>query len=260
MRRLRWFSDGAASAVATMFDIQDHGIDAGLIVTCATGAEDEDNARFRADCEGWFGSKVTVIKSEKYADTWDVWEKRGYMSGLNGAVCTGELKFVPRLNFELPSDVHIFGYTDDKSDRARADKLRETYPNLKVVTPLIDRKITKANCLALIEGAGIAPPRTYAMGFHNANCLRSGCCKATSPGYWANHRKWFPEGFARTAAIARGLGVRLAIVGRETDADGKVHNIRAFIDDIPADQPTTNAIAPSCDLLCAIHQQDLEHG
>jgi hypothetical protein len=216
-------------------------------VSCSTGAEDDDNRRFRVDCEAWFGGQVTVIKSEKYSSTWDVWEKRGYMAGINGAICTGELKFVPRLNFELPSDIHIFGYTADKADVSRAARLRATYPNMTVVTPLIERGITKANCLALLEGAGIELPRTYAMGFPNANCLKSGCCKATSPNYWANHRKWFPEGFARTAGIARNLGVRLARIGDD----------RVFIDDIPADWPTTEAIAPSCDLLCAIHQEEL---
>lgn len=246
-RRIRWFSEGAASAVSTMFDIAEHGRNAGPTVTCSTGAEDDDNRRFRTDCEQWFGGPVEVIHSEKYSSTWDVWEKRGYMAGVNGAVCTGELKFVPRLNFQLPSDIHVFGYTADRLDVARATKLRAEYPDLKVETPLIDRGVTKANCLALIEGVGITLPRTYAMGFPNANCLKSGCCKATSPNYWANHRKWFPEGFERTAAIARKLGVRLARIG-----EGRV-----FIDDIPADWPTTNPIAPSCDLLCAIHQQDL---
>lgn len=247
VRRLRWFSEGAASAVATMLDIREHGLAAGLIVTCSTGAEDEDNGRFRADCEPWFGGAVTVIRSEKYDSTWDVWDKRGYMAGINGAVCTGELKFVPRLNFQLPSDIHVFGYTADKANVTRAEKLRAAYPDLSVSTPLIDAGLSKANCLALIKGAGIALPRTYAMGFPNANCLQSGCCKATSPNYWANHRKWFPEGFARTAAIARKYGVRLA----------RINNERVFIDDIPADWPTTKAIVPHCDMLCAIHQEGL---
>ncbi len=246
-RRVRWFSDGAASAVMTKLDLSEHGPDAGVIVHTDTGAEDEDNARFRADCVRWFNCPVELIRSEKYEDTWDVWERRGYISGINGAVCTGELKFVPRLNFQLPSDVHVFGYTADPLDRKRADRLREAYPDLIVETPLIDRGITKANCLALVEGAGITLPRTYAMGFPNANCLKSGCGKAQSPDYWALHRKWFPLGFAKTAAIARHLGVRLAVI----------HGERVFIDDIPADWPVRNPTAPSCDLLCAIHQQDL---
>lgn len=255
MRRVRWFSEGAASAVATKLDIQAHGIDAGPVVCCSTGSEDDDNHRFRADCEEWFGCPVTIIKSKEYEDTWDVWTKRRYMSGIKGAPCTGELKFVPRLNFERPTDIHIFGYTADEGDKKRAKRLRGEIRNFE--TPLIKRGITKANCLALLEGAGIALPRTYAMGFPNANCLKSGCVKATSPSYWALHRKHFPLGFARTAALARELGVRLVIMSRETGPDGKVRNVRGFIDDIPDDHPTTNAIAPACDLLCSINAKDL---
>jgi hypothetical protein len=218
------------------------------VVYCSTGAEDDDNTRFRADCEKWFGCPVTVIKSDKYTDTWDVWTKRKYMAGIAGAVCSGELKFVPRLNFELPNDIHIFGYTADPSDVRRAERLRgEFSPLSKLETPLIERGITKANCLALLQGAGIELPRTYAMGFPNANCLKSGCVKAQSPDYWALHRKCFPEGFAKTAALARKLGVRLA----------KIKDERVFIDDIPEDWPTTNPIAPTCDLLCSINAKDL---
>lgn len=257
MRRVRWFSDGAASAVATKFDIQKHGVDAGPVVICDTGAEDEDNYRFRAECEEWFGCQITVIRSEEFADTWAVWEKRRFISSPEGAPCTGELKFVPRLNFERPGDIHIFGYTADHNDRKRAERLKGEFLPGCFETPLIDRHVTKANCLALLEGEGIAQPRTYAMGFPNANCLKSGCAKAQSPAYWALHRKCFPDGFARTAALARELGAKLAIIGREKLPDGTYKNIRAFIDDIPLDQATTNPIAPTCDLLCSINAKDL---
>jgi hypothetical protein len=255
-RRVRWFSEGAASAVATMLDIKEHGVEAGPVVCCSTGSEDADNARFRDECARWFGCSVTIIGSTEYASTWEVWEKRRYISGIKGASCSGELKFVPRLNFEQPGDIHVFGYTADASDRKRAERLRGEFLPGCFATPLIDKRITKANCLALLEGAGIALPRTYAMGFPNANCLESGCAKAQSPDYWALHRKCFPLGFAKTAGIARALGVKLVIVGREK-VDGKWRNIRGFIDDIPLDQPTTNPIAPTCDLLCSIQAKDL---
>lgn len=255
MRRVRWFSEGAASAVATKFDINQHGVDAGPVVYCSTGSEDDDNHRFRLDCEKWFGCGITVLKSEKYADTWDVWEKRRYISGHKGAPCSGELKFIPRLNFELPTDIHVFGYTADARDVIRADRLRGEF--LHFEAPLIDRGITKANCLALLAGAGIELPRTYAMGFPNANCLKSGCAKAQSPRYWALHRKCFPEGFARTAALARSLGVKLVIMRQEKLPGGKVRNVRGYIDDIPEDFPTTDAIAPECDILCSVNAKDL---
>lgn len=256
-RRVRWFSDGAASAVATKLDIQEHGVEAGPVVICDTGAEDEDNYRFRAECEEWFGCAITVIKSEEYESVFDVWEKRRYMSGHAGAPCSGAMKFVPRLNFEQYGDINVFGYTADKEDVKRADRLAGDFRPGCFATPLIERGINKANCLALLEGAGIKQPRTYAMGFPNANCLQFGCVKAQSPRYWALFREKFPDRFERTAALARELGVQLAVMREEKGENGKRIVIRDFIDNIPADLPTTEAIAPTCDLLCSINAKDL---
>jgi hypothetical protein len=254
-RRIRWFSDGTASAVATKLDIEEFGVDAGPVVLCDTGAEDEDNLRFRADCEAWFGCKVETIKSEKYEDVFDVWQSVRFMSGPNGAPCSREMKFLPRLNFERPTDIHVFGYTADKLDRKRPDRLRADFsPLAQIVTPLIDKGLTKANCMAWVEGAGIQLPRTYGMGFPNANCLQRGCVKSTSPSYWALFRERFPDRFATTAKLSRELGVRLVIIRRERLPSGKYRNIRAFIDEIPADQPTTNPIVPDCDFICSMRK------
>lgn len=246
-RRVRWFSCGAASAVATMLDLREHGRGGHVVATCKTGSEDDDNDRFMADCVQWWNEPVTVLQNDEDADNWSLWDRRNYMAGISGAICTTERKVLPRLDFQRPDDVHVFGYTADRADVYRADRLRNHYPELTVVTPLIVRGITKAGCLAMIERAGIKPPRTYAMGFPNANCLKSGCVKATSPNYWALHRKHYPEGFARTAGIARRLGVRLA----------RINDERVFVDDIPPDWPTLNPLAPSCDFLCHLAEQDI---
>lgn len=238
-RVLSWFSCGAASAVATK-------LTPGCVpVYCDTGSEHPDNARFLRDCEAWFGVAVERIGSEKYADTWDVWTKRAYLAGIDGAPCTVELKIAPRLAFQRPDDRHVFGYTADGPDVARAERLRANFPELTVLTPLIERDITKAGCLAMIERAGIKPPLTYALGFPNANCLP--CVKATSPAYWSLVRKEFPERFERMAALARSLDVRLT----------RIEGERAFIDEIPADWPTTDVLVPSCDFLCAIAEMDM---
>lgn len=238
-RILSWFSSGAASAVATKLVLREHG-DRVVPAYCATNAEHPDNDRFRADCERWFGVGVTVLQSEDYADTWSVWEKRRYLAGIDGAPCTVALKVTPRLMFQRPDDAHVFGYTADRPDVERAARLRANYPELEILTPLIEAGLTKASCLAMIERAGIALPVTYAMGFPNANCLP--CVKATSPAYWALVRREAPEAFSRMAALARELGVRLCRL------DGQ----RAFIDEIPMDHPTTDPIVPSCDFLCSL--------
>jgi hypothetical protein len=240
-RVVSWFSCGAASAVATKLTPE------AVPVYCETHSEHEDNARFLTDCERWFGRSVRRLASTEYADTWDVWGRRAYLSGINGAPCTLELKVRPRLAFQRPDDVHVLGYTNDKTDIARAEALHEDYPLLTVRFPLIEQGLDKAACLALVESAGIAVPATYAMGFPNANCLP--CVKATSPAYWALVRKHFPERFERMARLSRDMGVRLT----------RIDDIRIFIDEIPADHPVTDPIAPACDMLCHLVAEDMTH-
>lgn len=254
-RVLGWYSQGIASAITCKFLLIEHP-DA-LIVNCDTGSEDEDNYRFQDDCQRWFNREILTLKNPEFEDNFAVWTKRSYMSGIGGAPCTMENKVSPRLDFQLPDDVHVFGYTWDKLDIARFEAFKANYPDMTVRAPLIEREISKATCLALLQDTGIEPPRTYAMGFPNANCLQTGCVKATSPAYWALFRQVFPDRFAKTAELARKLGARLVILGRETLADGSIKNIRGFIDEIPAGQSVLNPIAPACDFLCHINGQDL---
>lgn len=241
-RKVSWFSSGAASAVATKLSNPD------VIAYCDTGSEDEDNHRFMTDCEVWFGKEIKVLRSEKFTNTWDVWEKRKYISGINGAPCTSELKIIPRLAFQRPDDIHVFGYTADKRDVKRAENLRENYPELTIETPLIDRGITKAACLAMLHSAVILEPRVYGMGFPNANCIP--CCKATSPNYWSMVRHYFPAEFWRMACLCRRFGARLARIKGE----------RVFIDEIPTDWPMTDPIAPECDMLCYLAEKEMMLG
>lgn len=240
-RVLAFFSCGAASAVATKLTPEAEP------VYCATGSEHPDNQRFLHDCEVWFGRNVTIIKNERYADTWAVWEKRRYLSGIHGAPCSAELKMEARRAYQRPDDVHVLGYTADAADVARADRLRVNFPEENIRTPLIERGITKEGCLAMLERAGVAPPITYAMGFPHANCIP--CVKAQSADYWALVRQRFPAEFERMAKLSRELDVRLVKLGggeRE----------RIFIDEVPLDQPTTKPIVPSCDFLCQIAEGD----
>lgn len=240
-RTVGWFSCGAASAVAMLLEKPD------VIAYCETNSEHEDNKRFMADLLPHLNTDITFLQSEKYHDTWDVWTARRYLSGIEGAPCTGELKVKPRLKFQQPGDIHIFGYTADSDDIRRAESLRENWPDLKIKTPLIEMGINKAACLAIIDGLGVANPITYEQGLPNANCIP--CVKATSPNYWALIRKLYPAEFWRMARLSRELNVRLT----------RISDVRIFIDEIPDDWPTTEAIAPACDFLCSIAEQEI-HG
>ena len=245
-RVLCWFSCGAASAVATKLALTHRTSERPVeIVYCETGAEHPDNERFLADCERWFGQPVTRLKNEKYADTWHVWERERYLSGIEGAKCTSVLKVEPRLAFQRPHDAHVFGYCADGNDIKRAQRLRRNFFELDIRTPLITKGLTKEHCLAMLESAGIAAPAMYGLGFHNNNCIP--CVKAQSPNYWALIRREFPAEFERMVALSRELGVRLTKIAGE----------RRFIDEIPAGQPVTEAIAPACDFLCQMAEDDL---
>jgi hypothetical protein len=245
-RTVVWWSTGAASAVVARIILREEP--EAIIARCETNNEDPDNYRFEADVMRRLNRSVTLLKSDKYESVWDVWQDRRYMAGIDGAPCTAAMKITPRLAFQLPTDIHVFGYTADGADVERFDRLKANYPELTVRAPLIDRGITKAAALAMVQSWGIDPPRSYAMGFPNANCLQTGCVKATSPAYWSLYRLRFPDNFARTAAYAREIGARLT----------RINNERIFIDEIPADWPTTNPIVPACDFLCHIASMDLE--
>jgi len=243
MRKIVWVSAGAASAVAAMLTKRDS--DNAVYAYCETGGEHSDNERFLADLSAHLGIEITRLRNPKYASTWQVWEDRGYLAGIDGAPCTSLLKIEPRLAFQQPGDIHVFGYTADASDVKRANRLRLNYPDMTIRTPLIDGGLDKRACLALVESAGIKLPVLYGLGFPNNNCIP--CVKATSPDYWSLVRKQFPAEFARIAKLSRELDVRLC----------RIKDERRFIDEIPDDCPTLNPLAPSCDFLCHLAEMGL---
>lgn len=204
-RYLVWFSCGAASAVAAKLAVEAYG-DACKVIYCDTmSAEHPDNARFFADVERWIGRSIKVIKSARFASVDDVFERTRYMSGIKGARCTVEMKKVPREAFQQFGDVHVFGYTSDEGGRAEA--FENQNPALHVEWILIDRGVSKADCLRMLREASIALPAMYALGFEHNNCL--GCVKSTSAGYWNRIRRLFPDVFERRARQSRLLGVKL---------------------------------------------------
>jgi hypothetical protein len=78
---------------------------------------------------------------------------------------------------------------------------------------LIEEKLTKQDCLDIIQNAGIKPPIIYELGYPNANCI--GCVKASSPTYWNHVRKTFPDIFEERAKQSREIGARLVRVKGE---------------------------------------------
>ncbi len=86
------FSCGAASAVATKLALAQHG-DRCVIVNAYVKQEHEDNRRFLADCERWFGQPITVLRNEKYnSSTVEVFKRHRFMKSQFGAKCSMVLK------------------------------------------------------------------------------------------------------------------------------------------------------------------------
>jgi hypothetical protein len=197
-RTLVWFSAGASSAVAAKMML---ARGPAVIAYTDPGSEHPDNVRFLNDCEEWFGQKIVRLHSERYVDTWQVWEERRFLNGPRGALCTTELKRMVRFRFERPTDRQVFGYTMEET--GRADRFREQNPGLELVTPLIDAGLSKADCLGIINRAGIELPAMYKLGYDHNNCV--GCVKG-GIGYWNKIRVDFPEVFDRMAALERTIG------------------------------------------------------
>ena len=217
-----WFSCGAASAVAAKRTIEKYGaMNEIRVVNNPVMEEHQDNRRFLRDVEAWIGTTIEIATPSKYPlfSAREVWERRSYMAGNDGAPCTVELKKRARQEWQnknLP-DWHVLGFTFDERHR-HLNFIESEMSN--VIPVLIDAAITKQQCVDVLSQAGIEPPMMYRLGFPNANCI--GCVKATSPTYWNHVRKHFPEDFADRAHQSRSLGVRLV----------RVNNERIFLDEL----------------------------
>lgn len=237
MRTICWFSAGAASAIASALTLADTP-DA-VIAYIDPGSEHPDNARFLSDCERWLGIDIVRLRSDRYRDTWQVWEERRWLNGPEGALCTAELKKMVRYGFERPDDVQVFGYTSEESDRA--ERFRDQNPGVELRTPLIEQGLSKTDCLALLQKVGIEIPVMYRLGYRNNNCV--GCVKG-GMGYWNKIRVDFPDVFDRMATLERRIGHSLL-----KDKHGPV-----YLDELDPRRGRHSDLEIDCSLVC----QDVE--
>jgi hypothetical protein len=210
-----WFSCGAASAVAAKKTIEKYGNTANIrVVNNPVKEEHPDNLRFLKDVEAWLGVPVEFAVNSKYPSCAcvDVWEKRQFMSGPQGAPCTLELKKMARRQWEERNHVdwHVLGFTLE--EKKRSDNFI-SLERSNLIPVLIDEGITKEQCFQIVRDAGIELPEMYKLGYPNANCI--GCVKVTSPTYWNHVRKMHPVVFDERAIQSRDIGARLVRVKGE---------------------------------------------
>jgi hypothetical protein len=244
-RAVVWFSCGASSAVASKYAIQKYdNID---IVYCDTGGEHESNMIFLHECEEWIGRDIKILKSKKYTDHFDVFRKTKYLSGIQGARCTTELKKKLRLEYQRPDDVHVFGFTLEEQSRAK--RFEDYNPELFVDWILIDKGLDKQSCLGILWQSGIKLPKMYDLGYNHNNCI--GCVKG-GKGYWNKIRIDFPEHFDRMAKIEREIEHSIF---RDMDT-----NERIYLDELSPNAGNVKEEPPiTCDLSCGFAMQELKN-
>lgn len=248
-RVICWFSCGATSAVAAKMAIQKYKHDHEIIVAyCDTGSEHPDNMRFLSDCKKWFNHEIIILKSPDYNNIWEVFERKKFLTGINGAPCTNLLKKEIRKNFQRSDDIQIFGYTYDENNRI--ERFRQQNPSIDLELPLLEGMLTSENCKAILQDAGIELPFMYRQQksgtpYGHNNCI--GCVKG-GMGYWNKIRIDFPEQFDRMAKLERLIGRAL----NKKEEEGR-KAIPVYLDELDPNAGFFEKEKPiDCDLLCGL--------
>lgn len=235
-----WFSCGAASAVAAKQAIEKYGKSHDIkIVNNPIKEEHEDNRRFLKDVSEWLQHPIIEATNKDYpnASIVEIFDKRKYMCGVEGAPCTMILKKEARYQFESANQIdwHVLGFTVDEWERQKNFNERERGNTLPV---LLSNLTTKKDCFNVLSKANIKLPEIYAMGYPNANCV--GCVKATSPTYWNLVRHTYPVVFEQRAEQSRRIGAKLV----------RVKGKRIFLDELKPTDKGAPITSWDCGIFC----------
>lgn len=245
-----WFSNGAASAIAWQETLRRYGnLCRVTAVNNPVAEEDEDNLRFGHDVAAWLGQELIFWRSRRFpsGSAVDVWETERAMVFPHGAPCTKHLKKRARQEYEKVHrvDWHVLGFASEEKARHKRFILTERDNVLPV---LIEAGLTRQQCHDRLLAEGVQPPRVYAEGYPNANCI--GCVKSASPTYWNLVRRTRPEIFAARAEQSRRLGVRLVTYKGE----------RMFLDELSPDAigRPLNTMKIECGVFCEERPEEPE--
>lgn len=253
MNAVAHFSCGATSAISTAIACKQYDCE---IIYADTHSEHPDNRRFMDECRAkLFGdSKFTVVESRNFENIFQVFEKRNFLASPAGAPCTTEMKKIPireYLGDRLYTEIQVMGY--DAAEQKRVDNFKKNNPEVNMWAPLLDKGITKANALALLQRFDIKLPAMYDLGYSNSNCI--GCVKAENLRYWSAIREDFPEIFDWYAKFERKIGRK--VDGQPVGAainkryiGGRRHKV--FLDELPADIQPRRDTNIECGYSCGV--------
>lgn len=244
------FSCGAASAVATKLTLAEFGATRDVqIINAFLKNEHPDNRRFAADAQAWFSREITVLRDEKYgADVIEVFRRKNFIKSRKGAPCSRELKRKLLDAWKQPGDVMVLGFTAEEADRL--DDFRERNPDRSVMAPLVDKGLTKEDCKAMLQRAGLTLPTMYLQGYENANCI--GCVKG-GEGYFRGIREDYPAQFKELADIELSIGPTAYILRYRS---GPLKDQRFALHDLPDGPIVRNEALPSCSFFCELAEQE----
>lgn len=204
-RVIAWWSGGITSAYACYWAI--NTFKDVRVVYQDTKNENPDTERFLKDCENLYGTEIIRISRLKedgdFKTIWDVWRKYKSLNNATGAICSTVLKREVREAYQnlKVEFAQVFGF--DVNEPSRHHNMRRNYPELNVISPLVDNKISKAGATREMIKLGIQPPATYDT-FENNNCDETGCVRG-GIGYWQERQIKRPESFAKMAALEHEL-------------------------------------------------------
>lgn len=233
--KVAWISAGVSSFVSAYLadDVDEY-------IYIDIDDQHEDSMRFIKDCEKVLGKKITILKSP-YASVENVARKKKYLNGIHGAPCTMELKKKVRLEWEQGKGKLTYVWGFDCSERNRAKRMVENFPEYKHEFPLIELNLSKEDAHGICERLAIKRPKMYDLGYSNNNCV--GCVKG-GMGYWNKIRTDFPDVFESRAKLERDIGASC------------IRGI--FLDELNPNAGKTNEINAECSLLCELAIGDIE--
>jgi len=243
-RVISWFSCGMASAYATYLAHQKYG-DRMEAVYCRVAEEHPSNLEFLEHFTEVTGIPVKIIGDEsKNFSIYEVFRSRKFIKGPTGAPCTMVLKKNVRKDYQRHDDVQIFGYTSEEMNRV--DRFIDANNGVHIDFLLVDKNISKKDCMNWGMGMGLPLTEMYRLGYSNSNCV--GCIKG-GLGYWNAIRVDFIDAFDKMAKLEREIG----------HAVNKDKNGPVYLDELDPNRGNFKRDQPSdCGFTCEWKQGELD--
>lgn len=198
-RIVAWWSGGIASALACHWAIQT--LKDVAVVFIDTKNEHPDTYRFLLDCEKLYKQPIERLSriGSHYKSIEDVWDRFLMLNSATGAICSSELKRAVREEYQnINVDyAQVFGF--DVTERKRHLNMQRNYPEINIMSPLIEMNWTKSQVVAIFKELGVEIPIPYKLGYRNNNCWMTGCVQG-GIGYWQKIKRDEPEKFNAMAA------------------------------------------------------------